>query len=66
MQQTRLGNYLIAAGALAWIVYFGITLLTDIELPFKIFLAWHLLGVIPGMLLRGSKILKWVTSNLKG
>ena len=52
MSRNTLGNLLIAFGALAWITYYGLKFLTPVELPFWIFLTWHLSGVIPGALLR--------------
>ena len=66
MTAQRLGTILLFFGVSAWIVYFGVGLVSDMELPFGLFLAWHLLGVVPGMILRGSKIARWVGARLRG
>ena len=64
MSAQRLGTIFLYFGASAWIVYFGVQLVSDVELPFGLFLAWHLLGVIPGVILRGSKVVRWVGAKL--
>jgi peptidoglycan/LPS O-acetylase OafA/YrhL len=48
----RLGTALIWAGVLAWLPYFALRELSDADVPSWPFLTWHLLGVIPGALLR--------------
>jgi hypothetical protein len=55
-----LGTLLLIAGVSAWGVFYGLRALTPLEPPFGVFLTWHLLGVIPGAILRGSKLLKLV------
>lgn len=55
MTKRTLGTLLLILGVSAWGVYYGLQALTDIELPFGAFLAWHLLGVVPGAYLRGSR-----------
>jgi hypothetical protein len=48
----RLGIALIWFGVLAWLPYFALKELTDADVASWPFLTWHLLGVIPGALLR--------------
>ncbi len=57
MTKERLGTILLLLGVSAWAVYYVLKLLTPLTPPFALFLAWHLAGVIPGSLLRGSKVL---------
>jgi hypothetical protein len=57
MSSQKLGTILLFLGISAWFVYYGLKFFTDANLPFLLFLAWHLLGVLPGVFLRGSKIL---------
>jgi peptidoglycan/LPS O-acetylase OafA/YrhL len=52
----RLGTALIWFGVLAWLPYFALRELTDADVPSWPFLTWHLLGVIPGALLRYTRI----------
>jgi hypothetical protein len=66
MTAQRLGTFLLFFGVSAWIVYFGVPLVADVDLPFGLFLTWHLLGVVPGAILRGSKILRWLGEKLRG
>lgn len=66
MNKRTLGAILLIVGVSAWGVYYGLKLLTPIDPPFGIFLAWHLLGVIPGALLRGSKLLKLLQRDSNG
>jgi hypothetical protein len=66
MTAQRLGTILLFVGVSAWLVYFGIGIFSDVERPIGLFLAWHLLGVIPGMILRGSKVLRWLGEKLRG
>ena len=66
MTRKRLGTILLIAGISAWAVYYALKLLTPIQPPFAPFLVWHLSGVIPGALLRGSKILNLIAQRLQG
>lgn len=66
MTRKRLGTVLLIAGISAWAVYYALKLLTPIQPPFASFLIWHLSGVIPGALLRGSKILARIGQLLPG
>lgn len=50
----RLGEILIALGVLAWVPYFILTE-QGVDVPSAPFLAWHLLGVIPGAVLRYTR-----------
>jgi peptidoglycan/LPS O-acetylase OafA/YrhL len=50
----RLGEILIAVGVLAWVPYFILTE-RGVEVASAPFLAWHLLGVIPGAILRYTR-----------
>jgi hypothetical protein len=50
----RLGEVLIALGVLAWLPYFILTE-QDVDVPSWPFLTWHLLGVIPGAILRYTR-----------
>jgi peptidoglycan/LPS O-acetylase OafA/YrhL len=52
----RLGTALIWFGVLAWVAYYSIGELTGADVPSWPFLAWHLLGVIPGALLRYTRL----------
>jgi hypothetical protein len=52
----RLGNILIGVGVLAWVPYLYITESLHEEVPVAPFLVWHLAGVIPGALLRYTKL----------
>jgi hypothetical protein len=66
MKKEQLGTLLLILGVLAWVVYYALKLLTSLDLPFGLFLAWHLAGVLPGSLLRGSKVISWLRrSRLK-
>jgi hypothetical protein len=53
MEREKLGTILLVIGVLAWPVglYLGVK-------PVPNILVIHLLGVVPGVYLRGSKILK--------
>ena len=64
MTKKTLGTLLLIIGVSAWGVFYGLKALTPLEPPFAVFLTWHLLGVIPGALLRGSKLLTLITSIL--
>jgi len=59
MEREKIGTILLILGVLAWPVGFGLkaTLLPGIQ-PVPDILVPHLLGVVPGVYLRGSKILK--------
>jgi hypothetical protein len=61
-----LGTLLLIFGVAAWGAYYGLRALTPLEPPFGMFLTWHLLGVIPGAILRGSKLLKLIQRGGKG
>lgn len=50
----RLGEVLIAVGVLAWVPYFILTE-QGVDAPSAPFLAWHLVGVIPGAILRYTR-----------
>lgn len=65
MTKKTLGTLLLMAGVSAWGVFYGLKTLTPLEPPFGVFLTWHLLGVIPGAILRGSKFLKLVQRGEK-
>ena len=59
MSRDRVGLGLIVFGGLAWVPYFGLIFAGDdpAMLPY---LAWHLTGVIPGTILRGTSALLWL------
>lgn len=63
--KSTIGTLLIALGVLAWIVYFGLRFFTPLDPPVLFFLIWHLLGVVPGVTLRGSKLLPRVVAALR-
>jgi peptidoglycan/LPS O-acetylase OafA/YrhL len=50
----RLGDALIVFGVLAWVPYFIIRE-EGVDAPSTPFLVWHLLGVVPGALLRYTR-----------
>jgi len=52
----RLGTALIWFGVLAWVAYYAVRELSDTDVPTWPFLTWHLLGVIPGALLRYTRL----------
>jgi hypothetical protein len=52
MDRKKIGTLLLILGILAWPIGFALEKAPTTILPF------HLLGVIPGVILRGSKILK--------
>jgi hypothetical protein len=60
MTKERQGAVLLILGIAAWVVYYALRFLTPLAPPFGLFLAWHLAGVIPGSLLRGSKVVSWL------
>ncbi len=63
MERQKLGTILLILGVLAWPVgFFLIGQGHDIE-PVPDILIFHLLGVVPGVYLRGSKILKKLTKE---
>lgn len=55
-KRQRRGTALIWFGVLAWVAYYAIRELTDTDVPSWPFLTWHLLGVIPGALLRYTRL----------
>jgi len=57
MKRRTAGTILLILGVLAWPVGFALKKPTAVILPF------HLLGVVPGVLLRGSKILNRLKKN---
>lgn len=63
MTKKQLGTILLILGVSAWGVYYALKLLTPLTPPFGIFLAWHLAGVVPGALLRGSKLMTLVAKS---
>lgn len=63
--KNAIGTSLIAFGVLAWIVFFGLEFLTPLDPPVIYFLIWHLLGVVPGVTLRGSKLVPKVVAALR-
>ena len=65
MTKRKLGTLLLISGVSAWGAYYGLRALTPLEPPFGVFLTWHLLGVIPGAMLRGSKMLKLIQRGEK-
>jgi hypothetical protein len=50
----RLGDALILFGVLAWVPYFILTE-QGVEVPSAPFLVWHLVGVVPGAILRYTR-----------
>ena len=65
MTRRHIGTLLLIAGVSAWLVYYSLKLFTPLNPPFALFLTWHLLGVIPGALLRGSKLVAWIMDKIK-
>jgi hypothetical protein len=59
MEREKVGTVLLILGVLAWPVgyFFKLTLFPNIK-PVPDILIPHLLGVVPGVYLRGSKILR--------
>ncbi|MBI4198963.1 MAG: hypothetical protein HY535_00620 [Chloroflexi bacterium] len=60
MNKSQTGTLLLAIGVAAWLVYMPLKYAFHVEVPVAPFLAWHLLGVIPGSLLRGSRLLRLI------
>jgi hypothetical protein len=52
----RVGEILIALGVLAWVPYFYVTEYQARDVSSTPFLVWHLFGVIPGALLRYTRL----------
>jgi hypothetical protein len=65
MSRTTVGNLLLIVGLSAWAFYYGLKFLAHMDLPFGIFLTWHLLGVIPGATLRGKGRLKKLVGRIR-
>ena len=64
MTRQQFGTLLLIAGVCAWGAYYGLKLLTPLDPPLAPFLIWHLSGVIPGALLRGSKVIRWLVRKI--
>ncbi len=64
MDRKRFGTLLLVLGVLAWPIGYVLkaTVFPDIR-PVPDILVPHLLGVIPGVFLRGSKVLKRFTGK---
>jgi hypothetical protein len=60
--KARIGPALVALGVLAWVPYFGLHLLTELEPPMLPFLIVHLIGVIGGGWMTGGG---WVRRLIK-
>jgi hypothetical protein len=62
----RLGDVLVALGVLAWVPYF-ILREQGVDVPSTPFLVWHLLGVVPGAILRYTRWgARWFARNGEG
>ncbi len=58
MERQKLGTILLILGILAWPLGYGLKVK-----PIPNILFFHLLFIIPGVYLRGSKILKKITNR---
>lgn len=59
----RLGTTLIILGVLAWVPYFVLEFGLGWDVPVYPFLTAHLLGVIPGSILRGRGVVRRIISR---
>ena len=61
MSKRQLGTVLLVLGLLVWPLGWWVLPLFGVDLPtVPHLLAAHLAGVVPGVMLRGSKILSWL------
>jgi len=65
LNRHRLGYILIGLGVVAWLPYGIVKYGLGNELPVHPFLAWHLIGVVPGFLLRRGDLLLRVSRRLR-